>query len=334
MAAPPSIPPSPEPPAREQPGSPAWRFDPPLRRIGWVTGSTLPLAAFLEEVRRRCGLDAGGLERLLQHAGLQLAGRPWDRERPPDAVGAGTRVVVWVFVREPEAVPLPTDAVVLDARGVVAVAKPAWLPVQGTRASRRLCLEAALRERLGCPGLVAAHRLDRETSGIVLFARDRRSAAHLGVELAARRVEKRYHAVVSPAPCCDAWRATGWIGRAADPRRIRFRLTAAPRPGARPSETAFRVLARQAGAALLEARPLTGRSHQIRLHLAAGGTPIAGDALYGGEVAARRAERLQLHASSLRLRLAPDAEAEDRLVAEPPPDFAPGFARGFWRDDG
>ncbi len=334
MEASPSVPTSSEPSLRERPGSPAWRFDPPLRRAGWRVEAALPLARFLGDVRERCGLDAAALERLLHHGGLHLAGRPWDPERAPRGIAAGTRVTAWVFVREPEAVPLSPDAILLDARGVVAVHKPAWLPVQGTRASRRLSLEAALRERLGCPDLAAAHRLDRETSGVVLFARERSVAAHLAAELAARRVEKIYHAVVSPEPVGDAWEVTGWIERAADPRRIRFRLVAAARQGARWSRTGFRVLARRGGAALVEARPLTGRSHQIRLHLAAAGTPIAGDALYGGEAAARRAERLQLHAASLRLRLAPEEPAEQRLVAAPPPDFAREFAAPPCRSGG
>jgi len=73
---------------------------------------------------------------------------------------------------------------------------------------------------------------------------------------------------------------------------------------------------------------MTGRSHQIRVHLAAGGTPIAGDALYGGEAAARRAERLQLHATSLQLRLAPEEAARRLLVAPPPADFAAGLGGG------
>jgi len=317
--------PPPEPSVREQPGCAAWRFDPPLRRTGWVVERVLPLGEFMEDVRARCGLDAEGLARLLHHGGLHLSGHPWEPERAPARVEAGTWVVAWAFLREPDAVPLPEDALLLDACGVVAAHKPAWLPVQGTRASRPLSLERVLRERLACPALAAAHRLDRETSGLVLFARERRAAAHLAGELAARRVEKRYHAVVSPAPPRDAWEVRGWIERAPDPRRIRFRLAPVPRPGARASETRFRVLAHAGDLTLVEAVPVTGRSHQIRLHLAAGGTPIAGDALYGGEAAARRAERLQLHALSLRLRLAPEEPVERLLVAPPPGDFAADF---------
>ena len=206
---------------------------------------------------------------------------------------------------------------------MIAVDKPAWLPVQGTRASQRLCLERALRELTGCPSLVAVHRLDRQTSGVVLFARSPAIARRLGRALAARRVARRYLAVCVPAPAADRFTVAGEMVRVPDPARFRFGLSPTPCRGGRFSETAFRCLAREAGRAWLEARPRTGRTHQIRVHLAAAGSPILGDPVYRiSACGASDAERLQLHAAALRLALE-ERGKELEIEAPLPADFIP-----------
>ena len=97
-------------------------------------------------------------------------------------------------------------------------------------------------------------------------------------------------------------------------------------PDTRDSETHFRVVDRVGARALVECLPLTGRTHQLRVHLAASGSPIAGDDLYGPdwrEGAATSAERVPLHAAALRLRLAPNT-AEVEIRAPLPADFLTG----------
>jgi 23S rRNA pseudouridine1911/1915/1917 synthase len=276
-------------------------------------------------LRRRWPAGPAAFDRVLWHGGLHLDGRPVDPDRPPRRVAAGTRVAAWGFAREPEEVPLGRDAVLLDARGVVAAAKPAWLPTQATRASRRLGLEARLRALLGCPGLVAAHRLDRATSGVVLFARDAAAAAWLGRELREGRVARRYLAWVAPVPAWSETVVRGFLARAAHPARIRFALHDAPRPGARASETHLRRIAVCGERALLEAHPRTGRTHQIRVHCAAAGHPVVGVDLYGPAWAPGRpsaAGRALLHARELRFRL---PGGEERAVRAPlPADFPSG----------
>ncbi|MFI5316480.1 MAG: RluA family pseudouridine synthase, partial [Myxococcota bacterium] len=220
-------------------------------------------------------------------------------------------------------VPLPDFLILHVLAGVVAANKPAWLPVQGTRASQRVSLDAERRARLGSPELRAAHRLDRQTSGIVLFARNGERAGFLGRALQEHRIERSYLAVVSPAPKEEEWSVSGPLGPAKTPPRFRFELRARAERDTRPSETRFRVVRRAGERALVECRPKTGRTHQLRVHLASGGTPIAGDDLYGPpyrEGAPTSASRVQLHAASLRARLSARGP-EVELRAPTPSDF-------------
>jgi RluA family pseudouridine synthase len=328
--------------SRTTPRTPAQRFDPPLRRQSWRVARRLTRDAFLADARQRWEGGAGGFERALWHGGLHLNGRP---QAPPDAadhagapealpefIEPGSRVTVWGFQREPEPVSFTPDRLLLDRHGLIAVDKPAWLPVQATRASRRLCLEAVLRRLLGCPSIVAIHRLDRQTSGVVLFARTPAVAGRLGRALSRRRIARRYLAVTTPAPGADRFTVEGDLIRVPDPARFRFGFSPTPCRGGRFSRTRFRCLARAPGRAWLEAEPRTGRTHQIRVHLAAAGAPIAGDALYGPPGRAPGAARLQLHAASLRFALEEHGE-ELEIEAPLPADFirppaGPGCAAG------
>jgi 23S rRNA pseudouridine1911/1915/1917 synthase len=282
----------------------------------------LRLDAFLAEARARLEGTPASAERALRHGGVHLNGRPLDAEALPPRVPAGSWAALYAFVREPEPVAFEPGRVLFDGDGVVAVDKPAWLPMQRTRASARLSLEAALRALLGDDSLVAAHRLDRQTSGVALFARGR-SGAWAARALAARRAAKRYHAVTAPAPGEAKFAVEGFLARAPDPARFRFALRAEACGAARWSATRFEVLRAAGGRALVEARPETGRTHQIRVHLAAVAAPVAGDDLYGPAFApgaASSAQRILLHAAELRL-ARPDGSTLT-LSAETPPDLA------------
>src|SRR5262245_10010220 len=146
---------------RRPPGSrEAQRFDPPVRATRWIAPGDAPWDAFVREVGARAQLGPDELARVLHHGGIWLETRPVPVDAPPALVSAGLHVAVYTLAWEPEPVPLPEDLVLRDAEGVVAANKPAWLPVQGTRASQRISLENELRGRLHCPALRAAHRLD------------------------------------------------------------------------------------------------------------------------------------------------------------------------------
>ena len=182
-----------------------------------------------------------------------------------------------------------------DAHLIVAD-KPAGLPtVPGRPAELHDCLWQRVRERYG--DALVVHRLDMATSGLVLFARGAAAQRRLSAAFAQRCVGKRYVAVVAGLVARD----DGEIDRprAADwPNRPRQQVDV--RRG-KPSLTRWCVLQRDAGrgSTRLQLEPLTGRSHQLRVHLAAIGHPIVGDTLYGAPD--DQAPRLLLHALELRL---------------------------------
>ncbi|MEP6722187.1 MAG: RluA family pseudouridine synthase [Variovorax sp.] len=175
--------------------------------------------------------------------------------------------------------------------------KPAGLLcVPGRGADKQDCLSAQAQQRW--PDALVVHRLDMATSGLVLMARNLATQRALGDAFAARQVEKRYEAVVDGLmPLADEWALIDAPLIADWPRRPLQKIDAAGKP----SQTRWRVLRqlpqRQATHLLLE--PLTGRSHQLRVHLASIGHAILGDALYASEAVHARAPRLMLHATVL-----------------------------------
>lgn len=304
------------------PGSPAARrFDPPVRATRWVAVETLPWDGFVRDAAERAKLDEAALARVLRHGGIWLDQRPAGLESPPREVREGVHIAVYAMAWEPEPVPIPDDVIRLDERGMVVANKPAWLPVQGTRASQRISFERELQVRLGCPELRAVHRLDRQTSGAVLFARDAKRAGQLGRQLQERRIKRQYLALVSPQPAEQEFVVTGPMGPAKTPPRFRFELRARAERDTRPSKTHFVVSERGGDRAVVICVPETGRTHQLRVHLASVGTPICGDDLYGPpyrEGAPSSASRVQLHAWSIAI---PRPHGETIVQVERPADF-------------
>jgi 23S rRNA pseudouridine1911/1915/1917 synthase len=147
------------------------------------------------------------------------------------------------------------------------------------------------------PGIV--HRLDRDTSGLLMVARTDPAQASLQAQLKARRVKKTYLALVQGSVSAANGRIEAPVGR--DPgRRTRMAVT----PGGRASTTGYRVRERFAAWTLLELDLVTGRTHQIRVHLEAIGHPVAGDPLYGTGTSRRGPDglhRLFLHSWRLEL---------------------------------
>ena len=162
----------------------------------------------------------------------------------------------------------------------------------------------SVRAQAQWPDALIVHRLDQPTSGLVLMARGQPMQRALSKTFAERRVHKRYQAIVAGRLLPDATADDdGWseitLPIAADWERRPLRVVDAQR--GKPSLTRWRVLAcGPAGdATRLELEPVTGRTHQLRVHLAALGHPILGDMLYADADAQARAPRLLLHACSL-----------------------------------
>jgi 23S rRNA pseudouridine1911/1915/1917 synthase len=169
----------------------------------------------------------------------------------------------------------------------LAVSKPAGLLVQGDQTGDRTLVDAAthyLREQYGKPGRVylgVVHRLDRPVSGVVLLARTSKAAARLSQQFREGRVRKVYHALVERSPPDEQGALEHHLRK--DTASNRTHVVDAEEAGARRARLRYRVLRREGGAALVEIEPLTGRSHQIRVQLAAAGSVIVGDVRYGSQ---------------------------------------------------
>jgi RluA family pseudouridine synthase len=214
---------------------------------------------------------------------------------------------------------------------LIVIDKPAGLPTQPTldasRPSAFSELKAFLQSRDGAePYLGLQHRLDRDTSGVLLFTKDPKANAGVGALFSEKTAQKTYQALsVSGPGMPDAWELKNYLGIVGKVGKAS--KYGSVRSGGDPAQTAFRVLERFAGAALVEAQPRTGRTHQIRVHLAASGAPILGDELYGGPLSLRlssgaplRAPRILLHASSLSFRH-PMTSADLTISCPLPEDF-------------
>ena len=205
---------------------------------------------------------------------------------------------------------------------ILALNKPAGLSSQGGRGQHRTLddLLAAFAKPSGRkPQLV--HRLDRDTSGMILAARSQPAASFLGKALMARRFRKTYLAITGGALDPEAGEIAVPLRREEQGREAWSRPAAADHPDAQPALTRYRVLAGDAQAALLELEPVTGRMHQLRVHLAHLGRPILGDPRYGGALAlaGTPVPRLMLHARSLTF---PHPEGGTRTLEAPlPRDF-------------
>ena len=175
--------------------------------------------------------------------------------------------------------------------------KPAGLlAVPGRGADKQDCL--SLRVQRDFPDAMVVHRLDMATSGLMLMARGAAVQRRMNHAFAEREVDKRYVAVVAGSLQGDGWQTIDLPIAVDWPRRP---LRIIDPVNGKPSTTRWRVLEGTADATRLELEPVTGRSHQLRVHLQALGHPILGDALYAPADINCRAPRLLLHASALTL---------------------------------
>jgi 23S rRNA pseudouridine1911/1915/1917 synthase len=242
---------------------------------------------------------------------------------PADRVAAGDVVefeIPEAYVSEvaPEAIPLE---VVYEDDDLAVINKPAGMVVHPAPGHHTGTLVHALLGRGGGwsavggvsrPGIV--HRLDKGTSGLIVVARNDAAHRNLSAQLKDRSLSRTYMAIVRGLVKDEAGELDGPIGR--DPKE---RKRMAVVSGGRYARTRYEVVERRGGHTLLRCALDTGRTHQIRVHLAALGYPVTGDAEYGGGEAG--VSRPLLHAWRLRLRH-PRTGDEMNFEALPPDDFA------------
>lgn len=260
------------------------------------------------------GLSRSYVQKLISAGRLTHGGRPL---RSSAILGGGERLELIVPRAvppelTPEAIPV---AVVYEDDDLLIIDKPAGLVVHPAPGHSTGTLVHALLGRgtdyggiagVQRPGIV--HRLDRDTSGLLMVAKNDSAQAGLMAQLKARRVKKTYLALVHGSVAAGVGRIEAPIGR--DPRQ---RTRMAVVTDGRPSVTGYRVRERFAGWTLLEVDLVTGRTHQIRVHLAAIGHPVAGDPVYGTGTSRRGPaglSRLFLHAWRLEL----GAPADGHLI--------------------
>jgi RluA family pseudouridine synthase len=204
---------------------------------------------------------------------------------------------------------LVKEELLYDDRNYLALNKAAGINSQRTPYQLKGTVEYAvavyLKEQGSSEPARVIHRLDRGTSGVMFFPKTKPAATYIAAELKNSRVEKVYWAVVSDLPEESAWTVDAPIGKL---NKFRYGVTL---PG-KPSVTNFRVIATSGRYALIEARPVTGRTHQIRVHLTHCGLPIVGDEPYGGAPA----ERMLLHCRSMSFR----GSSGETIRAEAPLD--------------
>lgn len=220
----------------------------------------------------------------------------------------------------PEDVAAVRAMVLVQDSHILVLNKPSGLSSQGGRIKAHTLddlLWAFMRSNGKRPELV--HRLDRDTSGVILAAKTKPAAGFLGKALQAKRFRKTYLALIASAPEPASGTIEAPLLRQEIGRESYMRVVTADTPGAQEALSRYRTLAESEEGALVELEPATGRMHQLRVHMASIGRPLVGDVRYGGALtfAGKPAPRLMLHAAKLAF---PHPEGGQTVVEAPVPE--------------
>lgn len=228
-------------------------------------------------------LGVGRLNKALRENKIKLNGK-----KQPLSTRVQNGDIVRLFLNDDalEKRALPAAMLVYEDDDILVVNKPAGVEVDGPADDtllKRVC--ATLAERGGASQAVLCHRLDAGTSGLVLLARNAAAEQFLTEAIRQRQIQKRYLCVTFGRPQPPAALLHDYLCK--DAERGVVRILSAPAPGAKEILTGYETLAVSGRLALLQVDLITGRTHQIRAHLAHIGCPILGDSKYGNNAANR-----------------------------------------------
>jgi 23S rRNA pseudouridine1911/1915/1917 synthase len=287
------------------------------------------LDIFLRE--RFPAASRGALQRLIEQGHIRIHGKT---VKPTHSPRAGEQIEVhWPDARPAEAQPedMPLD-ILFEDESLLVLNKPAGLVVHPAAGHEAHTLVNALLHHcrgslsgiggVARPGIV--HRLDKETSGCLVVAKNDETHLALAKQFSERRVEKIYNAIVCGKVARDGGEIRAAIARHPSHRK---RMAVRDDDSGRVAHTSYCVLERLNGATFVEAQIFTGRTHQIRVHFQFLGHPLLGDDTYGAkqnkkltETSGYEAPRVMLHARKLSFHH-PHAEEEMNFEAAPPEDF-------------
>ncbi len=287
------------------------------------------LDAFLRE--KFPAASRSTLQRLIEQGHIRVNGKS---TKPTHAPRAGDEIEVhWPEARPAEAQPeeIPLD-ILFEDKSLLVINKPAGLVVHPAAGNEEHTLVNALLHHckgslsgiggVARPGIV--HRLDKETSGCLVVAKNDETHLALSEQFAAREVKKIYVALVCGEPARDSGEIHAAIARHPTHRK---RMAVRDESEGREAHTSYRVLERLHASALVEAQIHTGRTHQIRVHLLHIGHPVVGDATYGAkqnmrlkELTKYAAPRVMLHARELSF-VHPGKKKTMKFEAPLPADF-------------
>ena len=228
-------------------------------------------------------LGVGRLNKALRENKIKLNGK-----KQPLSTRVQNGDIVRLFLNDDalEKRALPAAMLVYEDDDILVVNKPAGVEVDGPADDtllKRVC--ATLAERGGASQAVLCHRLDAGTSGLILLARNAAAEQFLTEAIRQRQIQKRYLCVTFGRPQPPAALLHDYLCK--DAERGVVRILSAPAPGAKEILTGYETLAVNGRLALLQVDLITGRTHQIRAHLAHIGCPILGDSKYGNNAANR-----------------------------------------------
>lgn len=232
-----------------------------------------------------------------------------------DTVHAGQTLTV--RLREPGSPYTPSHGevpIVYEDDDILIINKPAPLPTQSSERQTGDTLEARLLERLGGRAFRPVNRLDKGTSGLMAAAKHPQAQAILQKQLHSDQLVREYLAILCGAPQSERGTVDAPIGKA-DGATVRREV----RPDGKEARTHYRVLYCEGGLSLVRLRLETGRTHQIRVHMASIGHPLLGDGVYGAKSPEKGLEGQCLHASHLQF-IHPDTREKVELCV-PLPDY-------------